>query len=185
MNSKAKWIAAAVLALALVAGGAWAFSAAQEPDEPGLPEEPMAGALPPMGPEVGEQLGLSAEQSEKLRQLWVEAMKNNIRTRSNLMVARIELEELLRADTPDRAAIDSKLRQLTEAQGALLRQHIDQRLAMQAVLTPEQRAKARTLIRQHMRQRFFQRRGMGGFAPGRGRGPRRGMGPGPGGPPQD
>jgi len=191
---KAKWIAAAVVALAL-AGTAWGFGQAGVPEEDALPG-PQMGPRGGMAPDFQEELGLTDEQAEKLRQLRVEAMKNGIRARSEMMIRRMELEELLRADTPDKAAIDAKLRQLTEAQSLMLRQHVEHRLAMAGLLTPEQRTKARTLLRHHMRQRMFERRGGGsgrgmghgqGFGPGRGPGfmPRRGTGPGPGGPPQD
>jgi len=196
MNAKASWILILILGVALVAGAAWSFAQAPDPEDDPLPDmefDSAQGAMPMMGPDLREQLGLTDEQAEKLRALWVEGMKNSIRTRSNMMIARMELEEMMRADTPDRAAIDAKLRQLTDAQGALLRQHIEHRLAMHGLLTPEQRAKARTLMRHHMRQRMFQRRGMRGqgFGPGRGFGPGQGFGPGPGrgrgpaGPPQE
>jgi len=184
MKTKANWILIPILGVALVAGAAWSLAQAPDPDDdplPGAEFESAQGAMPMMGPDLREQLGLTDEQAEKMRALWVEGMKNGIRSRSNMMIARLELEELMRADTPDRAAIDAKLRQLTDAQGALLRQHIEHRLAMHGLLTPEQRVKARTLMRHHMRQRMFQRRGTRG--PGFGPGP--GHGRGPGGPPLD
>ena len=192
MKAKADWILIPILGVLLVAGAAWSFAQAPDPDDdplPGAPDsvaefESAQGMMPAMGPDLREQLGLTDEQAEKLRALRVEAMKNGIRTRSSLMIARLELEELMRSDTPDRAAIDAKLRQLTDAHSALLRQHVEHRLTLHGILTPEQRAKARTLLRHHMRQRMFQRRGPG-FGPGRGFGPGQGRGRGPGGPPLD
>ena len=195
MKAKADWILIPILGVLLVAGVAWSFAQAPDPDDdplPGAPDsvaefESAQGMMPAMGPDLREQLGLTDEQAEKLRALRVEAMKNGLRTRSSLMIARLELEELMRSDTPDRAAIDAKLRQLTDAHSALLRQHVEHRLTLHGILTPEQRAKARTLLRHHMRQRMFQRRGPGGqgFGPGRGFGPGQGRGRGPGGPPLD
>src|SRR3972149_1855009 len=101
MKAKASWILIPILGVALVAGAAWSFAQAPDPEDDPLPDmelESAQGAMPMMGAGLREQLGLTDEQAEKLRALWVEGMKNGIRTRSNMMIARMELEELMRAE---------------------------------------------------------------------------------------
>lgn len=191
---KAKWVLIPALGLVLTAGAAWSFGQAPDPDDQGGPPQGemrgpegmpgMRGRMPMSGgPSLREQLGLNDEQASKLRSLGLDAAKTGLRARSEMMIKRMELNELLEADEPNRAAIDQKIRELSDAQHAMLKSRIENRLAMHQVLTPEQRAKARTLLRQHMRQRMFHRRGMRGrggrgFRPDRGFGPRSGFGPG-------
>lgn len=92
-----------------------------------------------------EQLGLTDDQVKQLHALRVEGAKNAIRSRADVEVKRLELRELLQADQPDRAAIDRKLRELSDARYTAQKQRIDQRLAMRDILTPEQRSKMKEL----------------------------------------
>lgn len=190
MRRKAEWFLISALGVVLVAGTAWSLGVPEDTDEQGGPppagfrgREPTPGMMPDWGLE--EQLGLSDEQVSKLRALGRDAAKAGIRTRSELAIQRMELEELLEADEPDRAAIDRKLRQLSEVRDALQRVRIEHRLAFRQVLTPEQRTKARTLLRQRLHKRFQERGPMRHHGP-RGRsGFGAGPGFGPGGPPLD
>jgi Spy/CpxP family protein refolding chaperone len=128
-----------------------------------------------------EDLGLSDEQVKQLRSLKAENLKQRIRAGAELKIKRLELEEFLAADEPDRALIDQKLAELNSAQGAMTRMRVDHRLAFRDLLTPEQRSKLQDRMRKHMRRGMRGgRRGAEGFAP-RQRGPRRGPGfePGP------
>ena len=92
-----------------------------------------------------EQLGLTDDQVKQLHALRIEGAKNAIRSRADVEVKRLELRELLQADEPDRAAIDQKLRELSDARYTAQKQRIDQRLAMRDILTPEQRSKLKEL----------------------------------------
>src|SRR3989338_4408255 len=79
MKAKASWILIPILGVALVAGAAWSFAQAPDPEDDPLPDmelESAQGAMPMMGPDLREQLGLTDEQAEKLRALWVEGWKS-------------------------------------------------------------------------------------------------------------
>lgn len=116
-------------------------------------------------PRVRERLGITPEQASKIRQEEMGFRKAQIRNRADLEMERLELAELLAADRPDRAAIDKKLRAISDTQLAVAKSRIDHRLAMREALTPEQRDK--------LMQMFSEFRGRGG---------ERGFGPsGPGG----
>jgi Spy/CpxP family protein refolding chaperone len=116
-------------------------------------------------PELRKQVGITDEQAAALRQNLASFRKTEIQDRANLEVKRIDLQNLLAADNPDRAAIDSKLQEVGAAQLALEKAAIDYRLTMRNAISPAQREKLRQLLREQQRL---------GFGPA-GRGPRGGM----------
>ena len=183
MKPKAMWIFAVVLGATLLAGTAWSQGFGRDGERgPGWKGR-HGGEMRMLGnPEMREHLGLTEEQTEQLRALRSDAAKSGIRTRAELTIKQMELRELLQAEEPDRALIEKKVRELSDARYAAQMQRIDQRLAFRSVLTPDQREKMRNLRRQ-----FRQRRGGRGFGSGprrfgprqRGSGPGRGMEPAP------
>ena len=100
-------------------------------------------------PEVRQQIGVSAEQVAKIRQQESDFRKAEIRNRADLQVKRLDLQDLLSAEKPDRAAIDSKLQEISAAQLAMEKSGIDFHLNMRDAITPAQRQK----LEQWMRQR--------------------------------
>ena len=121
-------------------------------------------------PEAREKLGLTAEQTSKIKEETFEFRKARIRDRADAELKRVELENLMRADTPDQAAIDRKLDELSAARLVETKAEVHYRLAMRGVLTPEQRQKLRTMFREHGRREGFQGPHQG--APRGPRGPR-------------
>jgi len=194
MRGKTIWLLVALAGLLLALGPAWSFALQGETDDDPAMQGPPGmmgprGGMAPPDPEA--ELGLSEEQLSQLRALRSEAAKAGLRARTDMQLKQMELEELLEAEEPNEAAIQSKLRELSDARHALMQQRITNRLAMRRVLTPEQRAKwnkmRRHFARRGMMQRFRGQRGFGprgrgqrGFRPGRGFGPGRGPGFGPG-----
>jgi Spy/CpxP family protein refolding chaperone len=129
-------------------------------------------------PEIREKAGISAEQVTKIRQQAAAFRKTEIQQRANLAVKRVDLRELLSADKPDRAAIDSKLQDISSSQLALEKARVGFRLDMKDAITPEQREKLRAAIRERIQG---ERGGAGRRGPGM-RGGQRGSGA-PGTPP--
>src|ERR1035437_2611979 len=123
-------------------------------------------------PNVRQQLGVTADQAAKIRQQESDFRKAEIRNRADLQIKRMDLDDLLSADKPDRSAINSKLQEIGAAQLALEKSAIDNRLTMRDALTPAQRQK----LQQMMTQRRQPIPG-GNAAP---RGPRAGGGGGRG-----
>lgn len=97
-------------------------------------------------PEALQQLGITTAQAAKIRQQESDFRKANIRDRADLEIKRVDLHDLLSADNPDRAAIDSKLNEVGAAQLALEKSAIDHRLAMRDALTPTQRQKLKGMM---------------------------------------
>jgi Spy/CpxP family protein refolding chaperone len=100
---------------------------------------------------IREQLGVTADQAAKIRQEESEFRKTEIRGRADLEVKQIDLRDLLSADKPDRAAIDSKLQDISTARLALEKSAIDFRLNSRDALTPAQREKLRQIMRDRNR----------------------------------
>jgi Spy/CpxP family protein refolding chaperone len=100
-----------------------------------------------------EKLGITAEQAAKIRLQTSEFRKAQIRSRADLQVKRLELNELLSAANPDRAAIDKKLEEISATQLAQRKSEVNYRLRMRDTLTSEQRQKL-----QQMREEFRHRR---------------------------
>ncbi|MGC2422318.1 MAG: Spy/CpxP family protein refolding chaperone [Candidatus Acidiferrales bacterium] len=121
-------------------------------------------------PDIREKLGITDEQAAKIRQQSSAFRISEIRSRADLQVKRIELRDLLTADTPDRAAIDSKLEEISAVRLASAKARVDYFLSMKDALTPDQRQKLKDMMMNR-----FRGRGPGGFGPGH---PHR-MGPGP------
>ena len=108
-------------------------------------------------PAAREKLGITAEQAAKIHQETSEFRKTAIRGRADLQVRHLELQDLLRADSPDRAAIDKKLDEISAARLAQSKAEVHYRLAMREMLTPEQRQKLRQM-RTEFRHRGFEER---------------------------
>lgn len=192
----------AVLALAtLILALGPAASVAQESNQESDQTPPMRSPRGMMrGPGAGfglpEELGLSQEQQEQLRQLRSQAEREGLQGRTNLQLRQMELEDLMEAEEPNEAAIQQKLREVSDARHALEQHRITQRLAMRRVLTREQYQKwqgtRRQFGRRMMGRGFGDERGFGRwgrhhrfhrgpgrrFGPGHGFGPGRGWGPG-------
>ena len=136
----------------------------------------LAGLL--NNPDVRQQIGVSADQAAKIRQQESDFRKTEIRNRADLQVKRLDLRDLLSADKPDRAAIDSKLQDISASQLAMEKAAVGHQLDMREALTPAQREKLRQWMMQRRdRERGGERGGAGGEGGGQ-RGPRSGNRPG-------
>jgi Spy/CpxP family protein refolding chaperone len=123
-------------------------------------------------PSIRQQVGITDEQAATIRKQEADFRKTAIRDRADLEVQRIDLKGLLAADKPDRAAINSKLQEISTAQLSLQKSTIDYRLTMRDAITPAQREKLQQLMRDR-----WQRDGRGRPGPqGEGRRGSRGQG---------
>jgi Spy/CpxP family protein refolding chaperone len=92
-----------------------------------------------MGPMAG--LNLSAEQKQKVDQLHEAAAKQAEPIQKEMAAKAKEMQALWAVEKPDRAAIERKHGEMAALQSKLWGIHIDTRLQVHALLTPEQRAK--------------------------------------------
>jgi Spy/CpxP family protein refolding chaperone len=123
-------------------------------------------------PAARERIGISNEQAAKIQAQQNSFAQAQIRSRADLAARRLELRQLMAAETPDRAAVDKKMKELSDARLAVEKAQFEHQLAMRNALTPEQKQKLEEWRKERMEQ--FQPRGPMG--PGW-RAPRRGPGP--------
>ncbi|MFB0515283.1 MAG: Spy/CpxP family protein refolding chaperone [Candidatus Neomarinimicrobiota bacterium] len=86
-----------------------------------------------------EDLKLTKEQQEQITKLGTQFQTQVIDLRADLQKLRLELQEQLRAVSPNKKAIDATLDKINAKQGAIQKLRVNHQLDVRAVLTPEQR----------------------------------------------
>ncbi len=126
----------------------------------------------------GKEIGLTSEQISKLKSMQLDLNRTQARSEADITIAKLELHALLEEEQADFAAIQVKVGQLKQAEGALLLAAIKAKRDAVAMLTPDQREEDRA-HREKMKgeNEGQQRGGMGG----KGRGGKGGGGHGGGG----
>ena len=116
--------------------------------------------------DLRQKIGVTDEQAAKIRQETTTFRVAEIRNRADLQIKRLELNNLLAADKPDRAAIDKKLDEISAAQLVGDKSRMDFRLTMRDALTPEQKTKLKQLAEQFRNEHRGMRRQGGPGGPG-------------------
>jgi len=86
-------------------------------------------------------LNLDEKQKAEIKEIKSRVMKENIRKRADLHLARIELKDLLDKETVDMKAVETKLKQIEAGKTEVRLSHIRAREEVKSLLTPEQRKK--------------------------------------------
>jgi len=157
--------AASVFALMLGTAGAWA-------NEPGYGKDGYGGGghgamrghgMGMMHSSAGhlirhllkheKEIGLTADQVTKLKEIQLNLDKTRIKSEADIQVAERELKALTDDEKSDLGAIEAKLKQSEDLQVALRMTSIKTRRDVMALLTPEQRAKEKAehekMLEQH------------------------------------
>ena len=110
-----------------------------------------------------KDIGLSADQVTKLKEMQLNMDKTRIKMEADIQVAERELKALIDDEKSDLGAIESKLKQSQQTQIGLRLASIKARREVLALLTPEQRTKQQAehdkAMQQH--QSMGSERGMG------------------------
>ena len=91
-----------------------------------------------------KNLGLTAEQVAKLKDIQLNLDKARIKAEADIQIAERELKALTDNEQSDLAAIETKLRQSEDLQVGLRMTSIKTRRDVMGLLTPEQRAKEKS-----------------------------------------
>jgi len=91
-----------------------------------------------------KEIGLTAEQVTKLKDMQLNLDKTRIKTEADIQVAERELKALTEDEKSDLGAIEAKLKQSGDLQVGLRIVSIKARRDVYALLTPEQRAKEKS-----------------------------------------
>ena len=99
-----------------------------------------------------KDIGLTADQVTKLKDIQLNLDKTRIKSEADIQVAERELKALTDDEKSDLKAIEAKLRQSEDMQVALRMTSIKTRRDVLALLTPEQRAKEKAEHEKMMQQ---------------------------------
>jgi Spy/CpxP family protein refolding chaperone len=110
-------------------------------------------------PEFIDQIGLSADQVEKLRTIHSTLMKSQIRSEADIKIMRMELDELLDQKKPDKAKIDAKIDEIGKKETEMKKNMAHAMLDCKAVLSEEQCAKIKKMASDRMKGGMMDRRG--------------------------
>lgn len=128
--------------------------------------------------EMVDELGLTEEQMDSMRDVRYNFRKAQIGLRAELKTSRLELRHLMMEEKPNQGQIGKLVDQIADTQKELLKQRIDKKLAMKEILTAEQLKKFMKTRGKHRKGRM----GMGDRRDDRPHRPRghRSQGEGPG-----
>jgi Spy/CpxP family protein refolding chaperone len=96
-----------------------------------------------------EKLALTDEQKPEFEKLQAEQMKKMIDQRAKVAAAEVDLRMLFRAEAPQKAAIEKKVKEIAELRTQMALSHLDHWFAVQKLLTPEQQKVWRQMLGQH------------------------------------
>jgi len=88
--------------------------------------------------EMTDELGLTEEQMDSMRDVRYNFRKAQIGLRAELKTARLELRYLMMEESPNQGQIGKLVDKIADTQKELLKQRIDKKLAMKEILTAEQ-----------------------------------------------
>jgi Spy/CpxP family protein refolding chaperone len=91
--------------------------------------------------ELLEDLDLSRDQAKEIAEIRDEQRRRAIDRRAEIQVAALDLRKLMRANRPDRGAIEHQIDVIAHLRAELHKSRVDALLDMREVLTPEQREK--------------------------------------------
>jgi Spy/CpxP family protein refolding chaperone len=83
-------------------------------------------------------LDLTDQQRDKLRDIHEQAARKSVQRRADMQLARMDLQKLMRADTPSSSAINTQIDRITRLQSDGMKAHYDAFMQARGVLTPEQ-----------------------------------------------
>ena len=86
-------------------------------------------------------LDLTAEQKKRMADIRDRQERSAIRAQADMRIAQLDLKKLMRADSPDRRAIESQIDKLGGMRTAMQKSRMGMMFDMRSVLTQEQRDK--------------------------------------------
>jgi Spy/CpxP family protein refolding chaperone len=113
-------------------------------------------------PEFAKSLGVTDEQIAKLRESSYEMRKQKIKLEAERELAKLEIQQLMEQDKPDREALNKAVEESGRVETELQKLHIQQRLTMDEVLGEETLAKIRDSMRDQVQERSRDRAGRRG-----------------------
>ena len=108
--------------------------------------------------EKADELGLTDEQMEDMREIRYNFEKTQIGLRAELKTSRLELRHLMMKENPNQGEIGKLVDKIADSQKKLLKQRVDKKLAMKEILTAEQFKKFMMMRGEYGKRRMGDRR---------------------------
>ena len=89
------------------------------------------------------RLDLTDAQREKLADIHERQMRRNVQARADLQLARMDLHKLMKAESPNTAAINAQIDKLAKLRADMQKTHVATFVEARGLLTPEQRKQLR------------------------------------------
>jgi Spy/CpxP family protein refolding chaperone len=102
---------------------------------------------------LAEELKLTEQQLAQIKEQRFAREKNAIQTRSKIQLAELELRNLLQADNVDENQVKSKVEEIGKLKTELRLNRVQGRLAVQKILTPEQKETLKTIHKERLQNR--------------------------------
>ncbi len=97
---------------------------------------PGMGAGP--GPKMLKGLDLTADQQKKVEIIHEKQARLMVQAQADLRIATMDMQQLMRAETPDKAKIDAQIDKLAQLRAGMQKSRAATLLEVRALLTPEQ-----------------------------------------------
>jgi Spy/CpxP family protein refolding chaperone len=94
---------------------------------------------------LATELKLTEEQRERMGEIRERATRENVRTRADLQLARMDLHRLLRAERAEAREVEAQIDRIAELRAAMEKTRVLAMLEARDVLSAEQRRKLREL----------------------------------------
>jgi Spy/CpxP family protein refolding chaperone len=133
----------AVLCAMTILGSAAALS---QPE----PAPPHAPPLKQGRMQFMEKMGLTEKQKADIAGLRADMEKSMVGIQAKIKLARIDMRTIVSSDTPDKSAIETKMKEVTDLQFQAKKVILDHLFAVYALLTPEQKK----MFKDHMMARL-------------------------------
>ena len=166
MNSIQRWMVVSGMSAAMLAG--WVHAEPQM--ERGWGKRPGPQGAEGMGaeasleaeglnsrwlennPQVIQELGLKTEQLEALKNMRFEVQRKMIDLNASKERASLNQAELMSKENPDETAIMKSVDEVFESQKAIAKLRLQSLLKIRTVLSPEQRIKAKEMLKTQMKK---------------------------------
>lgn len=96
------------------------------------------------------RLGLDDKQKAEVDRIMTVHMKDVIKKKADLDIAKLELKSILSKDPMDMKAAESKLKEIESIKTAIFLAHLNVHQEIKSVLTPEQQTKMKNMMEMHM-----------------------------------
>lgn len=113
------------------------------------------------GAKMAQELNLTQEQQDQLKALKTESKDSHKSDREAFKAKKSELNDLLKASSVDKRAIDSKIKEISALTEKKMQNRVEHLLKVKEILTPEQFEKFLEMKEERMKQHGSKGKGQG------------------------